>query len=71
MPNVIDLQNKHFVSEDLKDVYNESKIIKKGDIVNIINYNINNCTFEIQSVNNTIKIDENDLKFMHKVKKSD
>lgn len=71
MPHVIDLQNKHFVSEDLKDFYDESKIIKKGDIVEIINYNINNCTFEIQSVNNTIKIDENDLKFMHKVKKSD
>lgn len=71
MPNVIDLQNKHFVSEDLKDIYDESKVIKKGDIVEIINYNINNCTFEIQSVNNTIKIDENDLKFMHKVKKSD
>jgi len=71
MTNNVELLNKHFVSEDLNDINNRSQVIKKGDVVDITNYNVNNCTFTIKSVNNKIQIDENDLRFMHKVEKSE
>lgn len=71
MTNNVELLNKHFVSEDLNDINNRSQVIKKGDVVDITNYNVNNCTFTIKSVNNKIQIDENDLRFMHKVDESE
>ena len=70
MSNIIDLQNSHFVKEQLTDVYDNSKIIKKGDIIDILEYNINNCTFKIKSINNTITINEETLRFLQKVKQS-
>lgn len=71
MSNIVDLQSSHFVKENLTDVYNNSKVIKKGDIIDILNYNINNCTFKIKSINNTITIHEDTLRFLQKVKQSD
>ena len=71
MSNIIDLQNSYFVKEQLTDVYDNSKIIKKGDIIDILEYNINNCTFKIKSINNTITINEEALRFLQKVKQSD
>lgn len=71
MSNIIDLQSSHFVKENLTDVYDNSKIIKKGDIIDILEYNINNCTFKIKSINNTITINEEALRFLQKVKQSD
>lgn len=71
MSNNVELLHKHFVSETLNDIHDESQIIKKGDVVDITNYNVNNCTFTIKSVNNKIQIDENDLRFMHKVEESE
>ena len=71
MSNVADLQSSHFVKENLTDVYNSSKVIKKGDIIDILDYNINNCTFKIKSINNTITIHEDTLRFLQKVKQSD
>lgn len=71
MTNNVELLNKHFVSEDLNDINDRSQVIKKGDVVDITNYNVNNCTFTIKSVNNKIQIDENDLRFMHKVEESE
>ena len=38
MSNIIDLQSSHFVKENLTDVYDNSKIIKKGDIIDILEY---------------------------------
>lgn len=70
MSNIIDLQSSHFVKENLTDVYDNSKIIKKGDIIDILEYNINNCTFKIKSINNTITINEEALRFLQKVKQS-
>lgn len=71
MSNVVDLQSSHFVKENLTDVYDNSKVIKKGDIIDILNYNINNCTFKIKSINNSITIHEDTLRFLQKVKPSD
>lgn len=71
MSNVVDLQSSHFVKENLTDVYNSSKVIKKGDIIDILDYNINNCTFKIKSINNTITIHEDTLRFLQKIKQSD
>lgn len=71
MSNVVDLQSSHFIKENLTDVYDNSKIIKKGDIIDILEYNINNCTFKIKSINNTITINEEALRFLQKVKQSD
>lgn len=71
MTNNVELLNKNFVSEDLNDINDQSQVIKKGDVVDITNYNVNNCTFTIKSVNNKIQIDENDLRFMHKVEESE
>ena len=71
MSNVVDLQSSHFVKENLTDVYNSSKVIKKGDIIDILDYNINNCTFKIKSINNTIMIHEDTLRFLQKIKQSD
>ena len=70
MSNIVDLQSSHFVKENLTDVYDNSKIIKKGDIIDILEYNINNCTFKIKSINNTITINEEALRFLQKVKQS-
>lgn len=71
MTNNVELLNKNFVSEDLNDINDQSQVIKKGDVVDITNYNVNNCTFTIKSVNNKIQIDENDLRFMHKIEESE
>ena len=66
MTNNVRMCGYHFVTKDLTDIKNLD-VFKKGEIVVIESYNVNNCTFKISSTNvkKSIVIDEDDLKHLY------